>query len=47
MKIGAKIGQNHCLIETEVKFEDGRRGKIEADVKIWEAKRFPSGGKAA
>ncbi len=39
-------GQTHCRIETEVKFEDGRRGKIEADVKIWEAKRFPSGEQA-
>jgi long-chain acyl-CoA synthetase len=34
-------GQTHCRIETEVKFEDGRRGKIEADVAIREAKTFP------
>ncbi|HYN28183.1 MAG TPA: AMP-binding protein [Burkholderiales bacterium] len=34
-------GQTHCRIETEVKFEDGRRGKIEADVAIREAKAFP------
>jgi long-chain acyl-CoA synthetase len=31
-------GQNHCRIATEVKFEDGRRGIIEADIKIHEAK---------
>ena len=30
-----------CYIETEVKFEDGRRGKIAADVKIRDAKVFP------
>ena len=34
-------GQTHCRIGTEVKFEDGRRGKIEADVAIREAKTFP------
>lgn len=27
-------GQAHCEIETEVKFEDGRRGAIRADVRI-------------
>jgi long-chain acyl-CoA synthetase len=27
-------GSSHCLIETEVKFEDGRRGSIRADVGI-------------
>jgi long-chain acyl-CoA synthetase len=32
-----------CFIETEVKFEDGRRGKISADVKIRDAKVFPVG----
>jgi long-chain acyl-CoA synthetase len=31
-----------CRIETEVKFEDGRRGRIVADVKIRNAKTFPS-----
>ena len=31
-------GQNHCCIATEVKFEDGRRGTIEADIKICDAK---------
>ena len=33
--------QTHCRVETEVKFEDGRRGRIEADVAIREAKTFP------
>ena len=27
-------GQSHCRIATEVKFEDGRRGTIEADIRI-------------
>ncbi len=27
-------GKNHCRISTEVKFEDGRRGSIEADITI-------------
>jgi long-chain acyl-CoA synthetase len=27
-------GQDHCRIATEVKFEDGRRGTIEADIRI-------------
>jgi long-chain acyl-CoA synthetase len=40
-------GRNHCRIETEVKFEDGRRGKIEADVKIREAGCFSAGERAA
>ncbi len=31
-------GQTHCRIETEVKFEDGRRGTIEADIRIRDAK---------
>jgi len=31
-------GQSHCRIATEVKFEDGRRGTIEADIKIRDAK---------
>jgi long-chain acyl-CoA synthetase len=31
-----------CRIETEVKFEDGRRGRIVADVRIHNAKTFPS-----
>ncbi|GAB2944624.1 AMP-dependent synthetase/ligase [Aquaspirillum soli] len=32
---------NHCLIETQVKFEDGRVGMVRADLKIAEAKRYP------
>jgi long-chain acyl-CoA synthetase len=31
-------GQGHCRIATEVKFEDGRRGTIEADIVIRDAK---------
>ncbi|HEX9450346.1 MAG TPA: AMP-binding protein [Burkholderiales bacterium] len=31
-------GQSHCRIATEVKFEDGRRGTIEADIVIRDAK---------
>ena len=31
-------GQSHCRIATEVKFEDGRRGTIEADIGIHDAK---------
>jgi long-chain acyl-CoA synthetase len=34
-------GKPSCFIETEVKFEDGRRGKISANVKIQDAKVFP------
>jgi long-chain acyl-CoA synthetase len=30
-------GQSHCRIATEVKFEDGRRGTIEADIRIRDA----------
>jgi long-chain acyl-CoA synthetase len=26
--------KNHCFIETEVTFEDGRKGAISADLKI-------------
>jgi len=26
--------ENHCFIETEVTFEDGRKGSISADLKI-------------
>jgi len=32
--------KDHCSIETEVTFEDGRKGKIAADLKIRSAKRF-------
>jgi long-chain acyl-CoA synthetase len=34
-------GKATQFIETEVKFEDGRRGKVSADLKIVEAKTFP------
>jgi len=34
-------GRSSSHIETEVKFEDGRRGRIAADVKIRDAKVFP------
>ncbi|MGH8678038.1 MAG: AMP-binding protein, partial [Burkholderiales bacterium] len=30
-------GASHCATETEVKFEDGRKGKISADVRICDA----------
>jgi long-chain acyl-CoA synthetase len=35
------------FIETEVKFEDGRRGKVSADLKIVDVKTFPIARKAA
>jgi long-chain acyl-CoA synthetase len=35
-------GKRSCHIETEVKFEDGRRGKIAADVQIRQVQTFPS-----
>ena len=41
---GGKASQ---FIETEVKFEDGRRGKVSADLKILDAKTFPIVKKAA
>jgi long-chain acyl-CoA synthetase len=34
-------GKPSQFIETEVKFEDGRRGKVSADLKIVDAKSFP------
>jgi long-chain acyl-CoA synthetase len=34
-------GREVQFIETEVKFEDGRRGKVSADLKIVDAKTFP------
>jgi long-chain acyl-CoA synthetase len=40
-------GKPTQFIETEVKFEDGRRGKISADLKIVDAKTFPVAGKTA
>jgi long-chain acyl-CoA synthetase len=35
------------FIETEVKFEDGRRGKVAADLRIVDAKTYPVAGKRA
>jgi long-chain acyl-CoA synthetase len=40
-------GQNHCRIATEVKFEDGRRGTIDADLEIHDAKTSLHPAKAA
>ncbi|MCK6411196.1 MAG: AMP-binding protein [Azonexus sp.] len=40
-------GKTNQFIETEVKFEDGRRGKVSADLKIVDAKTFPIAKKAA
>ena len=35
-------GKKECYIETQVKFEDGRVGKISANLKIADAKTFPA-----
>ena len=35
-------GKASCFVETEVKFEDGRKGKLRADVQIRDAKVFPA-----
>lgn len=40
-------GKANQYIETEVKFEDGRRGKVSADLAIVDAKTFPVAKKAA
>ncbi|HEY9572967.1 MAG TPA: long-chain fatty acid--CoA ligase, partial [Pusillimonas sp.] len=40
-------GKGHHFIETEVKFEDGRSGKISADLKILAATVYPSNTKKA
>ena len=40
-------GKSNQFIETEVKFEDGRRGKISADLRIIDVKTFPIVKKAA
>jgi len=40
-------GKGSQFIETEVKFEDGRRGKVSADLKIIDVKTFPVVKKAA
>jgi long-chain acyl-CoA synthetase len=35
-------GKSHQYIETQVKFEDGRQGKVAADLKIRDARTFPA-----
>ncbi len=40
-------GKTSQFITTEVKFEDGRRGQVSADLKIVDAKAFPAVRKAA
>ena len=40
-------GTKSCHIETVVKYEDGRSGRIEADVEIRDAKTFAPAKKAA
>ncbi|MEP6740253.1 MAG: AMP-binding protein [Caldimonas sp.] len=40
-------GESHRYVETEVKFEDGRKGKVSADLKIIDAKTFPIARRAA
>ena len=40
-------GRDHQYIETEVKFEDGRKGRIAADLSILEAKVYPGNIKKA
>ena len=40
-------GKSNQYIETEVKFEDGRKGKISADLKIVQAKIFPGNTRKA
>jgi long-chain acyl-CoA synthetase len=40
-------GQASQFIETEVKFEDGRRGKVAADLQIMDVKTFPTVRQAA
>jgi len=40
-------GKGSQFIETQVKFEDGRRGKVAADLQICDARTFPAGVKQA
>jgi long-chain acyl-CoA synthetase len=40
-------GKANQFITTEVKFEDGRRGQVSADLKIIDAETFPTVQKAA
>ncbi len=35
-------GSKDCRVATEVTFEDGRKGTIEGDIRIYDAKTFPS-----
>ena len=35
-------GRTHLFVETEMKFEDGRRGVVSADLQILDAKVFPA-----
>ena len=35
---------HHCEIEAEVKFEDGRKGTLRADIRIAEARVFDAAG---
>jgi len=34
-------GKKECYVETQVKFEDGRVGKIAANLRIADARTFP------
>jgi len=36
-------GKDQCTFDAEVRFEDGRIGSIEADLKIWETEIFETG----
>ncbi len=40
-------GRSSQFIETQVKFEDGRRGKVAADLRICDARTFPASAKKA
>ena len=40
-------GKTSQFIETAVKFEDGRSGKVSADLKIVDTRTFPAVGRAA
>jgi long-chain acyl-CoA synthetase len=40
-------GETHRYIETEVKFEDGRKGRVAADLRIVDARTFPMAKRAA
>ncbi|MBL8442015.1 MAG: long-chain fatty acid--CoA ligase, partial [Betaproteobacteria bacterium] len=40
-------GKASQYVETEVRFEDGRRGRVAADLRIFDVKTFPIVRKAA